>query len=300
MFRVSQHPSSGVLKTVTAATSTGHNIGTATSLQRGLQATLEGSSCTCTGGCGYSFITPDDGCCDTRNMYSNLAVNKYLHTVASRWIFIINFKFTLSFSVLLSLFSLSTFRSPFVCFIYLYLFSSSLFLFFFSFTFFFCFSKNSFFLFPPPLPRFIVFHFLYLLPSLLLQCFPLPSVFTSLLLTSFLAVSVSTSFMRHFLSGLHSVSLRATSWLTPQSKDYLRPWQTDIPGTQTITRLPPNSGDTLCTSVASLSVVTELVVFPSISQHLEVSNLSKPCVKTLPSYSQLKDFSVTKMNRLYV
>ena len=38
----------------------------------GLQATLEGSSCTsimnCTGGCGYSFSTPDDGCCDTRNM----------------------------------------------------------------------------------------------------------------------------------------------------------------------------------------------------------------------------------------
>ena len=36
------------------------------------QATLEGSSCTsimtCTGGCGYSFSTPDDGCCDTRNM----------------------------------------------------------------------------------------------------------------------------------------------------------------------------------------------------------------------------------------
>ena len=36
MFRVSQHPSSGVLKTVTAASSTGHNTGTATSLQRGL------------------------------------------------------------------------------------------------------------------------------------------------------------------------------------------------------------------------------------------------------------------------
>ena len=36
MFRVSQHPSSGVLKTVTAASDTGHNIGTATSLQRGL------------------------------------------------------------------------------------------------------------------------------------------------------------------------------------------------------------------------------------------------------------------------
>ena len=53
MFRVSQHPSSRVLKTVSAAS------GTATSLERGLQATLEGSSCTsimtCTGGCGYSF-----------------------------------------------------------------------------------------------------------------------------------------------------------------------------------------------------------------------------------------------------
>ena len=36
MFRVSQHPSSGVLKTVTAASGTCHNTGTATSLQRGL------------------------------------------------------------------------------------------------------------------------------------------------------------------------------------------------------------------------------------------------------------------------
>ena len=36
MFRVSQHPSSGVIKTVTAASSTSHNIGTASSLQRGL------------------------------------------------------------------------------------------------------------------------------------------------------------------------------------------------------------------------------------------------------------------------
>jgi len=76
MFRVSQHPSSGVLKTVTAASGTGHNIGTATSLQRGLFGTV--------------FSTPDDGCCDTRNMQSNFAVNKYLHTVASSWIFINN------------------------------------------------------------------------------------------------------------------------------------------------------------------------------------------------------------------
>ena len=37
MFRVSPHPSSGVLKTVTATSGTGHNIGAATrtSLQRG-------------------------------------------------------------------------------------------------------------------------------------------------------------------------------------------------------------------------------------------------------------------------
>ena len=36
MFRVSQHPSSGVLKTVTAASGTGHTTCTATSLLRGL------------------------------------------------------------------------------------------------------------------------------------------------------------------------------------------------------------------------------------------------------------------------
>ena len=35
-FRLSQDPSSGVLKTVTAASGTSHNTGTATSLQRGL------------------------------------------------------------------------------------------------------------------------------------------------------------------------------------------------------------------------------------------------------------------------
>ena len=36
MFRVSQHPSSGVLKTVPAASGTGHITCTATPLQRGL------------------------------------------------------------------------------------------------------------------------------------------------------------------------------------------------------------------------------------------------------------------------
>jgi len=39
IFRVSQHPPSGVLKTVTAASGTGHNTGKDTSLQRGLIGT---------------------------------------------------------------------------------------------------------------------------------------------------------------------------------------------------------------------------------------------------------------------
>jgi hypothetical protein len=34
MFRASQHPSSGILKTVTATSGIGHNTGTATSFQR--------------------------------------------------------------------------------------------------------------------------------------------------------------------------------------------------------------------------------------------------------------------------
>ena len=62
MFRVSQHPSSGVLKTVTAASGTG----TATSLQHGLirphwrEVAVPEAAVTV-------FSTPDDGCCDTRN-----------------------------------------------------------------------------------------------------------------------------------------------------------------------------------------------------------------------------------------
>jgi len=36
MFRASQHPSSGVLKTVTVTSGVGHNIGTAASFHRGL------------------------------------------------------------------------------------------------------------------------------------------------------------------------------------------------------------------------------------------------------------------------
>jgi len=75
MFRVSKHPSSGVLKTVTATSGTGHNTGTATSLQRGLQATLQFLGLLMMGA-----LTPET-CRVT-------AVNKYLHTVASGCIFI--------------------------------------------------------------------------------------------------------------------------------------------------------------------------------------------------------------------
>ena len=57
MFRASQHPSSGVLKTVSATSGIGHDTGTATSFHRGLIRTAD-----------TVFSTPDDGCCDTRNM----------------------------------------------------------------------------------------------------------------------------------------------------------------------------------------------------------------------------------------
>ena len=89
MFRVSQHPSSGVLKTVPAASGTGHTTcSTATPLQRGLIGTglCESSRLAQTSpkprwrgvavqvvrpvpeAAGTVFNTPDDGCCDTRNM----------------------------------------------------------------------------------------------------------------------------------------------------------------------------------------------------------------------------------------
>ena len=63
VFRASQHPSSGVLKTVSATSGIGHDAGTATSFHRGLiipdQATVEGSNgtsiMTYTRGSRYSF-----------------------------------------------------------------------------------------------------------------------------------------------------------------------------------------------------------------------------------------------------
>ena len=60
MFRVSQHQSSGVLKTVTVTSGTGHNTGKATSLQRGLIGTEHVVNKYLKGGGGYSH-----SCCHT-------------------------------------------------------------------------------------------------------------------------------------------------------------------------------------------------------------------------------------------
>ena len=67
MFRVSPHPSSGVLKTVTAASGTDHNICTATSLQRG-QIWPRWKEVAVPEAAVTIFSTPDYGCGDTRNM----------------------------------------------------------------------------------------------------------------------------------------------------------------------------------------------------------------------------------------
>ena len=79
MFRVSQHPSSRVLKTVTAASGTVQVIISVQLLPSNV-ATLEGSSCTDIMTCTVPeaavtvFSTPDGGCGDTRNMWSDFAV----------------------------------------------------------------------------------------------------------------------------------------------------------------------------------------------------------------------------------
>ena len=73
MFRASQHPSSGVLKTVTATSGIGHNTGAATSFQRGLirpcwKEVAAPVLWPIPEVAVTVFSTPDDGCCDARNM----------------------------------------------------------------------------------------------------------------------------------------------------------------------------------------------------------------------------------------
>jgi len=128
MFRVSQHPSSGVLKTVTAAFGTGHNTGTATSLpDRDWFVRVACDShkpvpirprwrevavpvlWLVPEAAVTVFSTPDDGCCDTRNMESSFAVNKYLHTVGS-----VGFLFTFQWQTLAGVCELSSMNGIFM------------------------------------------------------------------------------------------------------------------------------------------------------------------------------------------
>ena len=91
MFRVSPHPSSVAITTVTAASGTGHNIGATNSLQRrqigqiwphwhryyDLYRRLR-----------LQFLILLMMGTVTPETCSDSAVHKYLHTVASSWIFI--------------------------------------------------------------------------------------------------------------------------------------------------------------------------------------------------------------------
>jgi hypothetical protein len=73
MFRASPRPSSGVLKTVTATSGIGHNIGAAASFQRGLIRPRWKEAATpilwpIPEVAVTVFSTPDDGRGDDRNM----------------------------------------------------------------------------------------------------------------------------------------------------------------------------------------------------------------------------------------
>ena len=63
-FGCQPHPSSGVHKTVTTASGTGHIFCAATSLQRGQAslAAMEGGGCTVPEAVVTVLCTPDDGC----------------------------------------------------------------------------------------------------------------------------------------------------------------------------------------------------------------------------------------------
>ena len=61
-FGCQPHPSSGVHKTVTTASGTGHNFYAVTSLQCGQAVTLEGGSCTVPEAVVTVLGIPDDGC----------------------------------------------------------------------------------------------------------------------------------------------------------------------------------------------------------------------------------------------
>jgi len=80
-------PSSWVYKTVVAASSTDHTMWGASHYLVTFGEACSTDSMICTQRLQLQFyVLLMMGAMDARNMYSNLAVNKYLHTVASCWI----------------------------------------------------------------------------------------------------------------------------------------------------------------------------------------------------------------------
>jgi len=94
-FWCPSHPPSGVHKTVTAASGTGHSIWVTTFLQRRLfrprwRKVVAQILWPVPEAAVTVLYTPDDGC-DGRpkHVVSDFAINKYLHTVACYWILLI-------------------------------------------------------------------------------------------------------------------------------------------------------------------------------------------------------------------
>ena len=89
-FGCPSYPSSGVYKTVTAASGTGHSIWATTFLQRGLIGPRWRKVVAIPEAAVTDLCSPDTGCDGhPKNLKSNFAVNKYLHTVASSCILLI-------------------------------------------------------------------------------------------------------------------------------------------------------------------------------------------------------------------
>ena len=88
------HPSSGVHKTVNAASGTGRSIWATTFLQRGqiwprLSKVVAQILLPVPEAAFSVLCTPDDGCNGHPKHVEGFAVNKYLHTVTSCWILLI-------------------------------------------------------------------------------------------------------------------------------------------------------------------------------------------------------------------
>ena len=93
-FGFSSHPSLWVHQTVNAASGTGHTIWATTFRQRGLirsrrKKVVAQILWPVPEAAVTVYVLLKMGAIDTRNMYSNFAVNKQLHTVASRLILLI-------------------------------------------------------------------------------------------------------------------------------------------------------------------------------------------------------------------